>query len=87
MASNVAGHTKRTFANGVEFVFYAAGNIISPFFFLPEEAPRYPTAIKALCGAYGAGILFTAMLGVYMWLQNVKRAKLEISKLVVDEAG
>jgi hypothetical protein len=34
-------------------VFYAAGNIIGPFLFLPDEAPRYLTAIKTLAGMFG----------------------------------
>lgn len=87
VAANIAGHTKRTFANGIEFVFYAAGNIISPFFFIPDEAPRYPTAIKALCGVYAGGITFTTILGLYLWWQNIKRSKIEASSTAVDEAG
>lgn len=87
VAANIAGHTKRTFANGTEFVFYATGNIIGPFLFLPQETPRYPTAIKALCGVYSAGIFFTALLGLYMWRQNVSRDGSTIEDGVGDEAG
>ncbi|ERS99605.1 Major Facilitator Superfamily protein [Sporothrix schenckii 1099-18] len=87
VAANFAGHTKRTFANGAQFTAYAAGNIISPFFFFPSEAPRYPTAIRALCAIYGVGIFSTILLGIYMWRQNVRRATLPISEELVNEAG
>ncbi|KAI8229273.1 putative transporter [Colletotrichum sp. SAR 10_86] len=50
VAANFAGHTKRMTVNGVNFICYAAGNIIGPFMFDPDEAPRYMSAIKALCG-------------------------------------
>lgn len=87
VAANMAGHTKRTFANGAQFTAYAAGNIISPFFFFPAEAPRYPTAIRALCGIYGAGIVSTTLLGFYMWRQNVLRSQLPVSEAAINEAG
>ncbi|KAH8895345.1 MFS allantoate transporter [Thozetella sp. PMI_491] len=73
VASNVAGHTKRMTVNGLNFVFYAAGNIIGPFMFNANEAPRYMSAIKALCGVYAACMLFTALIGLSMWLSNMKR--------------
>lgn len=87
VAANVAGHTKRTTANGVEFVFYAAGNIVGPFLFDSKEAPRYITAIKALAGLYGASIFFTAALAIIMLRCNRKRAKEDIPEIVGDEQG
>jgi hypothetical protein len=73
VAVNVAGHTKRTTANAVWFVFYAAENIIGPFLFLPDEAPRYLTAIKALAGMFGSRIFFTVCLGGIMFVENRRR--------------
>jgi len=79
VAVNVAGHTKRTTANAVWFLFYAAGNIIGPLLFLPAEAPRYFTAIKALAGMFGSCIFFTVCLGGIMFADRVclgrKRSK------------
>jgi hypothetical protein len=39
VAANIAGHPKRTFVNGLEFMGYAAGNIFGLFLFIPTEAP------------------------------------------------
>lgn len=75
VASNTAGHTKRAFANGVEFTFYAAGNIVGPFMFTPSQAPRYPTALRAMLGIYVAGIVCTTLLGLYMWNENRRRGR------------
>ncbi|PVI00083.1 putative MFS allantoate transporter [Periconia macrospinosa] len=37
IAGNFAGHTKRMTINSANFIFYAAGNVIGPFMFVPEE--------------------------------------------------
>lgn len=73
VAANFAGHTKRMTVNGVTFICYAAGNIIGPFMFDPDEAPRYMSAIKALCGMYSSCMFFTACIGGLMWWENRKR--------------
>lgn len=39
--TNIAGHTKRSFANGIWFVFYAGGNIAGANIFFTREAPRF----------------------------------------------
>lgn len=70
---NVSGHTKRTTTIGLFFVFYCAGNICSPHMFLGSEAPRYPTAIKGLLGAYCALIVFTAVYWLLCLTQNKMR--------------
>ncbi len=87
VAANVSGHTKRSTVNGVEFVFYAAGNIIGPFLFFPTQAPRYLTAIKTLAGMYGACILFTTCIGLLMLMENRRRNKIALPEEVVDEQG
>lgn len=73
VVANFAGHTKRMTVNGVNFICYAAGNIIGPFMFDPDEAPRYMSAIKALCGMYSSCMFFTACIGGLMWWENRKR--------------
>jgi hypothetical protein len=87
VAANVAGHTKRTFVNGAEFVFYSTGNIIGPFLFIPSESPRYPSAIKGLLGVYAACMMFTALLGLLLWRKNVYRSKESLDTAIIDEAG
>ena len=62
-------------------------NIIGPFLFLPSEAPRYLTAIKAIAGLYGGCIFFSALLGLLMWNENRKRKGLDVSTHAVDEQG
>lgn len=73
VSSNIAGHTKRMFVNGLEFVLYATGNIIGPFLFQTREKPRYLSAIWALVGVESAGILFTFLMGLWMWRENRSR--------------
>jgi hypothetical protein len=87
VAANIAGHTKRTFVNGLEFVGYATGNIIGPLLFIPKEAPRYPCAIKGLLSVHACAMLFTACLGLVMLRENRKRAKEELPTELVDDAG
>jgi hypothetical protein len=87
IAANFAGHSKRMTVNGVNFVFYAAGNVIGPFLFLPEEAPRYLSAIKALCGIYSSSMFFTAVIGLLMLRENRKRRALFAPDSVQIEHG
>lgn len=87
VAINVAGHTKRTTANAIFFVFYAAGNIIGPFLFLTWDAPRYLTAMRAFAGIFGSCIFFTFSVGVIMFLENRRRSTFDIPDEVGDEDG
>jgi hypothetical protein len=86
IAANIAGHTKRTFVNGLEFIGYTTGNIISPFLFIPKEAPRYPSAIKGLLRVHACAMLFTACLGLVMLRENRKLAKEQMPNELVDDA-
>lgn len=87
IASNVAGHTKRMTVNGLNFVCYASGNIIGPFMFTPEEAPRYMTAIRALIGVYASSMFFTALIGACMWLSNRNRNRQHESVAIDAQEG
>ncbi|KAJ6145352.1 hypothetical protein N7470_009247 [Penicillium chermesinum] len=40
LSTNVAGHTKRAFANGLWFTLYAAGNVAGANIFFSREAPQ-----------------------------------------------
>ncbi|KAL7622755.1 hypothetical protein AAE478_006433 [Parahypoxylon ruwenzoriense] len=48
VGQNIAGHTKRAFTNTLLFIVYAAGNIVGPFFFRDQDAPKYVLAITDL---------------------------------------
>lgn len=43
--------------------------------FLASEAPRYPTAIKALAGAYGAAMGLQIIYTAYCYVENRNKAK------------
>jgi len=73
--------------NGLEFVGYAAGNIIGPFLFIPSEAPRYPSAIKELLSVHACAMLFTALWGLVMLRENRKRVTENLPTELVDDAG
>jgi len=62
-------------------------NIIGPFLFTPSEAPRYPSAIRAIAGMYGSCIVLTTLLGLYMWNENRRRRKLHVSPDTGDDQG
>ncbi|EXJ65068.1 hypothetical protein A1O7_01408 [Cladophialophora yegresii CBS 114405] len=70
---NVAGHTKRTTVLGLLFVFYNAGNICGPHLFLPAEAPRYFTAIRALLATYCALIGLQVLYSIWCYFDNKAR--------------
>ncbi|KAK5109880.1 hypothetical protein LTR62_006487 [Meristemomyces frigidus] len=73
LTTNIAGHTKRSVANGMWFLFYAAGNIAGANIFNTKEAPRYFSALTGLIVSYCGIILLAAMLWVYMVWENRRR--------------
>lgn len=73
LTTNIAGHTKRSVANGLWFVFYAAGNIAGANIFFAREAPRYFSAITGLLTAYCGMIAISAFLAGYMAWENKRR--------------
>lgn len=72
---HTAGHTKRAAVLGVFFAMYCAGNIAGPHMFLDSEAPRYPTAIKGLLGAYAAMVVFATAYWGICWFENRRRER------------
>lgn len=75
LASNIAGHTKRSTANGLWFTFYAAGNIVGANIFFAREAPRYFSALTGLVVCYAGMIALAVFLRQYMWYENRRRDK------------
>ncbi|KIW41001.1 uncharacterized protein PV06_06598 [Exophiala oligosperma] len=82
---NTAGHTKRTTVIGLFFCFYCGGNIIGPHLFLPDEVPRYFTAIKGLLGTYCALIFFQVIYTSWCWFDNRARDKKGLHAQRVEE--
>ncbi|KAF2758932.1 allantoin permease [Pseudovirgaria hyperparasitica] len=70
LTSNIAGHTKRSTANGLWFVFYAAGNIAGANIFFARESPRYYSALAGLIACYAGIIVIAIFMRQYMWWEN-----------------
>ncbi|KIW62894.1 hypothetical protein, variant [Phialophora macrospora] len=70
---NVAGHTKRSTVLALFFIFTCAGNISGPHVFLPSDAPRYFTAIRALLGTYSALCFFQIVYTTMCYFENKAR--------------
>ncbi|KAL2863721.1 putative MFS allantoate transporter [Aspergillus lucknowensis] len=82
LSTNVAGHTKRSIANGLWFTLYAGGNVAGANIFFAHESPRYYSALTALLVCYAgiiicAGVAFTAMK-----MQNIRRDQ----KMTIEES-
>lgn len=83
---NVAGHTKRSTIMGLYFMFYCAGNIAGPHLFLPEEAPRYKTAIKGLLASYGAAMVLQTVYMCLCYMHNKSRDRRDLHAHDAQEA-
>lgn len=73
LTSNIAGHTKRSTANGLWFIFYAAGNIAGANIFFAKEKPRYFSALTGLIVCYCGMCVIALFLRQYMWWENKRR--------------
>ena len=73
LTTNIAGHTKRSFANGLWFCAYAGGNIAGANIFFAREKPRYYSALTGLSICYGGMIVIAVSLRVYMQWENKRR--------------
>ncbi|KAF1915901.1 major facilitator superfamily domain-containing protein [Ampelomyces quisqualis] len=73
LTTNIAGHTKRSTANGLWFLFYAAGNIAGANVFFAREAPRYFSALTGLIVCYCGMVVVAGTLAGWMWAENQRR--------------
>ncbi|KAL4934360.1 putative MFS allantoate transporter [Aspergillus undulatus] len=73
LSTNVAGHTKRSIANGIWFTLYAGGNVAGSNFFFAREAPRYYSALTGLLVCYAGMILVAGVAYAVMRVENVRR--------------
>jgi hypothetical protein len=76
LTTNIAGHTKRSTANGLWFVFYAAGNIAGANLFFAREAPRYLSALTGLIVCYAAMVVIAGFLAAWMYMENKRRDRM-----------
>ncbi|EEQ41880.1 hypothetical protein MEW_01344 [Candida albicans P60002] len=74
--ANVSGSSKKTIANGIWFVMYAAGNIISPNIFYAREAPKYRSGIIGLISSY-CGIMVLAIAIRLVFMHRNRKRNLE----------
>lgn len=79
ISSNVAGYTKKTSVAALYLVSYCVGNIIGPYTFTPQAAPRYVSAQITILVCYGLCLLI--LLFIYGWYrrENSRKAKIRTS--------
>lgn len=74
--ANTAGQTKKITTNATMLIGYSIGNIIGPFFFKDDQAPRYPLGIGMMLFCVGIQYICVAGLFVTMWRRNRSRRTL-----------
>ncbi|GFF46871.1 uncharacterized transporter C460.05 [Aspergillus lentulus] len=80
LATNVAGHTKRSMANGMWFTMFAAGHVAGAKIFFAREAPRYNSALTGLLICYAGMIVLALASYVYMKRENLRRDRMASPK-------
>lgn len=76
LTRNIAGQSKKSTVTTINFVAWATGNIVGPFVFKTQEAPRYTTAFGTHMGCYGALILNLLFLRFWYMKENHRKDKL-----------
>lgn len=82
LTTNVAGHTKRSIANGLWFTLYAGGNVAGSNIFFAREAPRYYSALTGLLVCYAGMIVLAGVAYAVMKMENARRDR----NMTVDES-
>jgi hypothetical protein len=73
ITSNTAGQSKKMIVSGAIWAGASIGNIVSPFFYLTEQAPKYQLGIGSLLVANCLELgLFVAFRYVFIW-ENKKK--------------
>ena len=73
--SNIAGHTKRTVANAIQFLGYSAGFIVGPQFFLGTQSPTYPLALRAMLVCFSITQIMPAGYYALVTWENHRKAE------------
>ena len=74
---NYKGSTKKMTMTALLFLAYCIGNISGPQFFKESEAPRYPTAFRAIMICYALVVLMAMGLRLYLMFENRRRDRIE----------
>ncbi|KAL4818520.1 major facilitator superfamily domain-containing protein [Aspergillus spinulosporus] len=82
LSTNIAGHTKRSIANGLWFTLYAGGNVAGSNIFFANEAPRYFSALTGLLICYAGMIVLAGVAYAVMKIENVRRDR----KMTAEES-
>ncbi|KAL3444811.1 major facilitator superfamily domain-containing protein [Aspergillus insuetus] len=82
LSTNVAGHTKRSIANGLWFTLYAGGNVAGSNIFFAREAPRYYSALTGLLVCYAGMIVLAGVAYAAMKIDNIRRDR----KMAAEES-
>ncbi|ODV80434.1 allantoate permease [Suhomyces tanzawaensis NRRL Y-17324] len=77
VASNVAGHTKKTTVNAILLIGYCVGNLIGPQTFLASEAPHYSTAKTCIAVFSLLSAVILILIFVTYWFENRLKDKRE----------
>jgi hypothetical protein len=73
--ANVGGQTKKSVIMALFNASSAAGNIIGPLLFKPEDAPRYAPGVLAVMAIFIALIFLIALQVVLLFLYNKQRQR------------
>ncbi|KAL5002902.1 major facilitator superfamily domain-containing protein [Aspergillus recurvatus] len=80
--ANTAGHTKKKITtNAFLIIGYCLGNFIGPFFFKPDQKPRYPHGVGMMFFCIAVLVICLVGLRVLIWWRNSKREGM------LDETG
>ncbi|KAL5042815.1 hypothetical protein BDW71DRAFT_216695 [Aspergillus fruticulosus] len=82
LSTNIAGHTKRSIANGLWFTLYAGGNVAGSNIFFANEAPRYYSALAGLLICYAGMIVLAGVAYAVMKIENARRGQ----KMTAEES-
>lgn len=72
IASNVAGHTKKTTVNAMNLIAYCVGNLIGPQTFLERQAPDYTGAKISIVICCALSVLIPFFMMYVYWSRNKK---------------
>jgi MFS transporter, ACS family, allantoate permease len=75
ISSNVAGYTKKSTVAGLYLVGYCVGNLIGPYTFSPDAAPRYVSAQITILVCYSLCIV--DLLFIRWWYVRENKRKAE----------
>jgi Na+(H+)/acetate symporter ActP len=76
-SANIHGTSCASLANKIHQVFiaYCLGNIIGPQLFFEDEAPSYPSGFLSMIICFGAALILSIVLRIYLIWENKRRDK------------